>query len=42
MARKVKKQAVRRHKQEKAHVASGQGHEVAYEAKKTRRSIKKR
>ena len=38
MAKKLKKQTSRGRKQDRARVAGGQGYEVAYEAKKTRRS----
>ncbi len=41
MAKKRKKQTARGRKQDRARVAGGQGYEVAYEAKKTRKSTKK-
>jgi hypothetical protein len=38
MAKKAKKQTARGRKQDRAQVAGGQGYEVKYEAKKTKRS----
>jgi uncharacterized protein DUF3606 len=38
MAKKARKQTARSRKQDRARVAGGQGYEVRYEAKKTRRS----
>jgi hypothetical protein len=38
MAKKAKKQTARGRKQDRARVAGGQNYELAYEAKKTRRS----